>query len=77
MEGKRLGRKPHQGKPRMSVDRETQAFLALYIAPGTKTYTPPATADPVGDIATRQHLQEVAAQEAELLGEIASVQFQG
>ena len=61
----------------MPVDKETQAFLDLYVSRDCKTYTPPAVVDPEGDIATHQHLQEVAAQEVELLDEIAAVQFQG
>jgi hypothetical protein len=77
MEGNRSGNVPRQGKPRMSVDQETQIFLNLYVDTGAKTYRPPAINDPVGDIATRRHLQEVAAQEVEMLDEIASIQFQG
>lgn len=61
----------------MLVDQETQSFLNLYVKPGSKIYTPPATVDPEGDLASSQHFQEVAAQEVELLDEIASVQFYG
>ena len=61
----------------MGVDIQTQAFLDLYIPRGTKVYTPPATEDKIGDIATVNHLEEIAAQERDLLAKLANVRFGG
>jgi len=61
----------------MEADIQTQAFLDFYITRGSKVYTPPATEDKIGDIATVNHLEEVAAQERDLLAKIANIKFAG
>ena len=77
MDGERSDHTLLQGKLTMPVERKTRSFLDLYMKPGETIYRPPATSDPAGDIATYQLLQKNAAQETELLSEIATLRFQG
>jgi len=58
-------------------DTKTQAFLDLYVDRNSRVYRPPATEDVAGNIATVQHLEEVAAQERDLLAKIADIPFTG
>ena len=61
----------------MGVEIRTQAFLDLYIPRGSRVYTPPATEDVTGNMAARQHFEEVAAQEGIMLAKIANHRFRG
>ena len=62
----------------MQIDHETQAFLDLYMKRGSKTYTPPETVAREGDtVSIYRQMQEIAAQEAEMLNEIWAIRFSG
>lgn len=61
----------------MEVDKETQAFLDLYVPRDVKVYSPPATEDVDGNIAARKYFQEVRQQESEMLAKLENAIFFG